>query len=470
MLRPWSLEIQLDKKSNTALYLQIADAIINAIKSGKLSSGNALPGSRQLAVLLHVNRNTVIEALDVLTAEGWLITMDRKGTFVADVLPESGLEKKQQQKANTTEEEIKPHLVFDDGLPDSRLAPMTDLARAYREIFNRKSRWQIMGYSNEFGNTEFRKAIAQMLNFKRGMNISLDQICITRGSQMAMYLAAHSLFSKGDFVMIENPGYQPAWKAFENAGAALLPVSITPDGLNLDEVEQYLKKYNAIKAIYVTPHHQFPTTVTMSPKKRLKLIELSNKYGFTIIEDDYDHEFHFGQRPILPISSYETAQNFIYIGTLSKIVAPALRIGYLVSTPERIEKVGEHRKIIDVQGDNIMEEAVLHLINEGIIKRHLKKTNLIYKAKRDYFESLCKQHLKDKITFTKPEGGLAFWIVPNATIDLPFVCQQLLAKGIKIMNPENFSCTNSASGFRLGYASLTEQQMEQGIIALSEYL
>ena len=470
MLRPWSLEIQLDKKSNTALYLQIADAIINAIKSGKLSSGNALPGSRQLAVLLHVNRNTVIEALDVLTAEGWLITMDRKGTFVADVLPESGLEKKQQQKANTTEEEIKPHLVFDDGLPDSRLAPMTDLARAYREIFNRKSRWQIMGYSNEFGNTEFRKAIAQMLNFKRGMNISLDQICITRGSQMAMYLAAHSLFSKGDFVMIENPGYQPAWKAFENAGAALLPVSITPDGLNLEEVEEYLKKYNAIKAIYVTPHHQFPTTVTMSLKKRLKLIELSNKYGFTIIEDDYDHEFHFGQRPILPISSYETAQNFIYIGTLSKIVAPALRIGYLVSTPERIEKVGEHRKIIDVQGDNIMEEAVLHLINEGIIKRHLKKTNLIYKAKRDYFESLCKQHLKDKITFTKPEGGLAFWIVPNATIDLSFVCQQLLAKGIKIMNPENFSCTNSASGFRLGYASLTEQQMEQGIIALSEYL
>ena len=470
MLRPWSLEIQLDKKSNTALYLQIADAIINAIKSGKLSSGNALPGSRQLAVLLHVNRNTVIEALDVLTAEGWLITMDRKGTFVADVLPESGLEKKQQQKANTTEEEIKPHLVFDDGLPDSRLAPMTDLARAYREIFNRKSRWQIMGYSNEFGNTEFRKAIAQMLNFKRGMNISLDQICITRGSQMAMYLAAHSLFSKGDFVMIENPGYQPAWKAFENAGAALLPVSITPDGLNLDKVEEYLKKYNAIKAIYVTPHHQFPTTVTMSLKKRLKLIELSNKYGFTIIEDDYDHEFHFGQRPILPISSYETAQNFIYIGTLSKIVAPALRIGYLVSTPERIEKVGEHRKIIDVQGDNIMEEAVLHLINEGIIKRHLKKTNLIYKAKRDYFESLCKQHLKDKITFTKPEGGLAFWIVPNDTIDLPFVCQQLLAKGIKIMNPENFSCTNSASGFRLGYASLTEQQMEQGIIALSEYL
>lgn len=471
MLRPWQLEIQLDKKSNTALYLQIADAIINAIKSGKLSSGNALPGSRQLAGLLHVNRNTVIEALDVLIAEGWLITIDRKGTFVADLLPDIGLGKKLEQKINTKEDEVKPNLIFDDGLPDSRLAPMTDLARAYREIFNRKSRWQIMGYSNEFGNTEFRKAIAQMLNFKRGMNVSLDQICITRGSQMAMYLAAHSLFSKGDYVMIENPGYKPAWKAFENAGATLLPVSVSGDGLNIDEVEKYLKKYNTIKAIYVTPHHQFPTTVTMSLKKRLKLIDLSNQYGFTIIEDDYDHEFHFGQRPVLPISSYESAQNFVYIGTLSKIVAPALRIGYLVSTAKNIEKVGEHRKIIDVQGDNIMEEAVLHLINEGIIKRHLKKTNLIYKTKRDYFENLCNQYLKDKITFSKPEGGLAFWIIPKSEIDMAFVCRQLLSKGIKIMNPENFSFTTDlVSGLRLGYASLTEQQMEEGIIALSEYL
>lgn len=470
MLRPWPLEIQLNKKCDTALYLQIADAIINAIKSGKLTAGNALPGSRQLAGLLHVNRNTVIEALDVLIVEGWLITMDRKGTFVADVLPEIILNQKQKEVAKLPQDPVKPYLVFDDGLPDSRLAPMTDLARAYREIFNRKSRWQIMGYSNEFGASEFRKAIAQMLNFKRGMNITPEQICVTRGSQMAMYLAAHSLFSQGDCVMIENPGYKPAWKAFENAGATLLPVTVEKDGLNLDEVEVYLKSHKNIKAIYVTPHHQFPTTVTLSLKKRLKLIELSNLYGFTIIEDDYDNEFHFAQRPVLPISSYESAKHFVYVGTLSKIVAPALRIGYLVSTTNIIQKVGEHRKIIDVQGDNIMEEAVLHLINEGIIKRHLKKTNLIYKAKRDYFETICKQYLKGKATFIKPEGGLAFWIVPNLNIDIETVYQQLKNKGITIMNPVNFSFDSTIQGFRLGYASLTEKQMEEGIMALSEYL
>lgn len=470
MLRPWQFEIHLDKKSDKALYLQIADAIINAVKSGKLTSGNALPGSRQLAGLLNVNRNTVIEALDVLIAEGWLITMDRKGTFIADILPEISPNKKAETQVNIAVESHKPHLVFDDGLPDSRLAPMNDLARAYREIFNRKSRWQIMGYSNELGNIEFRKAIVQMLNFKRGMNVSLDEICITRGSQMAMYLAAHCLLSKGDYVIIENPGYKPAWEAFENAGASLLPVSVTKDGLDLEEVENHLKKHSSVKAIYVTPHHQFPTTVTMSLKKRLKLIELSNQYGFTIIEDDYDNEFHFGQRPILPISSYNNAKNFIYIGTLSKIVAPALRIGYVASSSQNIEKIANHRRIIDVQGDNIMEEAVLHLINEGKIKRHLKKTNLIYKAKRDHFENLCKLHLKDKITFIKPEGGLAFWIVPNKIVDSETVCTELLSKGIKLMVPEKFSFGTPINGFRLGYASLTEEQMEEGIKALSKYL
>ena len=469
MLRPWPLEIQLDKKSDKAIYLQIADAVIDAIKTGKLVSGNALPGSRQLAELLKVNRNTVVEALDVLIAEGWLVTIDRKGTFVTQSLPQiNHQENKKDLKIKI--EESKSFLVFDDGLPDSRLAPMNDLARAYRELFSRKSRWQIMGYSSELGNLEFRKSIAQMLNFKRGMSISHDQICITRGSQMAMYLASHCILKSGDFVLVENPGYKPAWEAFENAGATLLPVNVNSDGLDIDQVEKYLEKHSGIKAIYVTPHHQFPTTVTLSLEKRLKLIELSNQYNFTIIEDDYDNEFHFVQRPILPISSYSVLKNYIYIGTFSKIVAPALRIGYLASSHENIQKIGNHRKIIDVQGDNIMEEAILNLINEGKIKRHLKKANLVYKNKRDYFESLLNEHLKNKITFTKPEGGLAFWIVPKEEIDVLEVFEKLKSQGIQIMSPNRFSFDETIKGFRLGYASLSEKQMEEGISVLSKLL
>ena len=309
-----------------------------------------------------------------------------------------------------------------------------------------------------------------MLNFKRGMSISHDQICITRGSQMAMYLASHCILKSGDFVLIENPGYKPAWETFENSGAKLLPIDVESDGLNIDQVEEYLQTHQNIKAIYVTPHHQFPTTVTLSLKKRLKLIELSNQYNFTIIEDDYDNEFHFGQRPILPVSSYSALRNYVYIGSFSKVVAPALRIGYLVSSQENIQKIGNHRKIIDVQGDNIMEEAILNLINEGKIKRHLKKANLIYKSKRDFFESILNQHLKNKINFTKPEGGLAFWIVPKAEIDVLNIYEKLKSQGIQIMSPDRFSFDKTIKGFRLGYASLSEKQMEEGIKALAKFL
>jgi len=470
MLRPWKLEIVLNSSSDKAIYLQIADAVIDAIKSGKLISGNALPGSRQLASLLSVNRNTVIEAIDVLLAEGWLVAVERKGTFISEALPEKLNLNDNKLPINKEVEVSKPSLHFDDGLPDSRLAPMNELARAYRQIFSRKSRWQIMGYSNEFGDIEFRKSIVQMLNFKRGMNVTINEICITRGSQMAMYLASHSIFTTGDCVMIENPGYKPAWHAFQNAGAKLLPINVDKDGLIVDEVEEYLKNGTIIKAIYVTPHHQFPTTVTLSLKRRLQLIKLSNQYDFYIIEDDYDNEFHFGQRPILPLSSFETARNYVYIGTLSKIVAPALRIGYLVSSTEIIQKVGKHRKMIDVQGDNIMEEAILQLINDGDIKRHLKRTSLVYKAKRDYFESICDLYLKDKATYNKPDGGLAFWIVPNSNVNVNEVAEKLLKQGIKIMVPQSFSFDETIIGFRLGYASLTEGQIKSGLLALSQYL
>lgn len=473
MLRKWNFELQLDEKSDKAIYLQIADAIIKDIHSGRLKPGDALPGSRNLAQLLKVNRNTVVEALNVLLIEGWLVSKERQGTFVADALPDF----KAAKKSNLVTTVIKDtanrhyHIQFDDGHPDSKIAPVTELARAYRQIFNQKARWQMMGYGNELGDLEFRKAIVQMLNHQRGMQINEQNVCITRGSQMAMYLTAQSLFTKGDYVLIENPGYKPAWKAFENAGATLLPVSVDKDGLVIDEVIAYLKSGKKIKAIYVTPHRQYPTTVTLSLTRRLELIKLSNKYGFTIIEDDYDNEFHFGYRPVFPLSSFIELKNYVYIGTMSKVVAPALRIGYLASNDGGlIEKAGNLRKIIDVQGDSIMEQAVLQLVKDGTIKRHIKKATNHYKFKRDFMTTLLNKHIKNKATYVIPEGGLAFWIAPNKQMDWLQVSEKLKNKGIKIITPDTYSFNETINGIRLGYGSLSEKDLEEGIMALAKML
>lgn len=473
MLRKWNFEIHLDEESDKAIYLQIADAIIKDIHSGRLKSGDALPGSRNLAQLLEVNRNTIVKALNVLTIEGWLISKEREGTFIADNLSDFKEVQTSKDVAADIEKTLAKHLhlQIDDGHPNSKIAPITELARAYRQIFNQKARWQMMGYGNELGDLEFRKTIVQMLNHQRGMHVSEQNICITRGSQMAMYLTAQCLFTEKDCVIIENPGYKYAWDAFEHSGARLLPASVDKDGLIIDDVVGYLKSGKNIKAVYITPHRQYPTTVTLSLKRRLQLIQLSNDYGFTIIEDDYDNEFHFGYRPVLPLSSFTELKNYVYIGTMSKVVAPALRIGYLISKDSSlIEKVGALRKIIDVQGDSIMEKAVLQLIKDGTIKRHIKKASIYYKSKRDFTAKLLKKHIKDKASFTIPDGGLAFWIVPQKEVDWEVISKKLQIKGIKIITPNSYSFDTTVNGIRLGYGSLTEKELEESIVALAKVL
>lgn len=473
MIRPWKLEFEINKKLEKAIYLQIADTVIADIRSGRLKQGDTLPGSRNLAQLLHINRNTVVEAYQVLINEEWVISKERKGIFVSENL--SVLQEKLSRRATDTDKNpvafSQAMVNFDDGHPDSKIAPVTELARAYRQIFNRKAKWQMMGYGNEHGDIEFRKAISRMLNHQRGMHINENELSITRGSQMALFLTAQNLLKPGDEVIVENPGYKRAWKAFEYAGAKLLPAAVDQDGIHIGGVEQLLVDYKNIKAIYLTPHRQYPTTVTLSLARRLQLIKLANKHDITIIEDDYDNEFHFGYRPTLPVSSFPELNRYVYVGTLSKVVAPALRIGYLASKdPNLIQKIGDLRKIIDVQGDVIMEQAVLQLIQEGAVKKHIKKATVHYKHKRDLVHSFLEKDLKDVANFTLPEGGLAFWIVPKENLDWDAVTASLFEKNINIIHPKQYSSDHIINGFRLSYGSLSEEQLEDSIKIIAQVL
>lgn len=470
MLRPWKLEFEIDKKLDKAVYLQIADTIIGDIRSGRLKPGDTLPGSRNLATMLKINRNTVVEAYQVLMNEEWVISKERKGIFVSDQLPALH-ENRHERLPDVLDHPVKGYgtmVNFDDGHPDSKIAPVTELARAYRQIFGIKAKWQMMGYGDEHGDIEFRKMISQMLNHQRGMQIQEQEISITRGSQMAMFLTAQSLLTSGDYIIVEDPGYQPAWQAFEYAGAQLLPVFVDEEGINVEAIEKLLSQHTNIKAIYITPHRQYPTMVTLSLSRRLRLIELANQHEITIIEDDYDNEFHFGYRPILPISSFPELNNYVYVGTLSKVVAPALRIGYLATkNQDLLQKIGNLRKIIDVHGDVIMEQAVLQLIKEGAVKKHIRKATAHYKNKRDFVYSLLNKHMKEVAHFNLPEGGLAFWIVPKVELDWDKVVSSLLEKNIKIIHPKQYS-RNKVNGFRLSYGSVSEEQLEQSIPIIAE--
>lgn len=465
------LKTIIDKSQKKAIYIQIADSIIEFIKNGTLKSREIMPSTRQIAGELHVNRNTVVQAFDILSIEGWIISEERKRTYVSDKIQISPSVKREIQQKQTAEIYRKDLIFFDDGLPDVSCAPMKELARAYRRIFNRKARWQVMNLASELGDEKFRDLISNMLNQNRGMKTSLPEICITRGSQMALFLTAHCLLKKGDIILVENPGFKPAWKTFEHAGAQIIPIPVDEEGIDVERIESIIKKKN-ITAIYLTPHHQYPTTVTLSLSRRLKLIELSNLHDFKIIEDDYDNEFHFLQRPIMPISSYDnmSKNNYIYIGTLSKLIAPAIRVGYIAASPDFINKVGHLRKIIDIQGDTIMEQSIMELIADGDIRRHQRKMLSHYERKRDFFAMLLDNYLHDKITYKKPDGGLAFWIKPLDDIDLFNIKQKANARLISFYTPDRFSFDSPITGLRFGYASLSESDLEKGIKTWSTIL
>jgi len=309
-----------------------------------------------------------------------------------------------------------------------------------------------------------------MLAHDRGLAAGKERLMITRGSQMALYLTAHAIIEKGDRVAVEDPGYAPAWATFAQCGAKLLPVKADDGGICVDALEKLCAR-GKLKAVYVTPHHQFPTTASLKIDRRLRLIEMSNRYGFAIIEDDYDHEFHFASKSLMPLASYAGAANVIYISSLSKIVAPAVRIGYVLGPESLIQTMAGIRKLVDVQGDNVMEHAIAELMEEGAIRKHSRRAYNVYRERRESMKRLLLQHLGDKVDFTKPEGGLAYWVGKKRPRDTRGLAAQLLQKGVWVMPTEPFSFGGKAlNALRLGYASLTETELESGLITINRLL
>lgn len=480
MLRPWQTILDIDFSCEIAVYRQIAEGIISEIRKGRLRPGTALPGSRALADAVGVNRKTVVLAYEELLAEGWAESEEKKGTFVARKLP---VGKKQKPRIadpfsfndHASLVPVQPGtppgmIVFDDGLPDVRLAPMQELASAYKRIFQQKARWCRLGYGHEQGEEKLRTALANMLAHKRGISTGPDHICLTRGSQMALYLTAHTLVSPGDAVVMETPGYPPAWQTFRAAGAELIALGVDDKGLMIDGLEKICKT-RRLKAVYVTPHHQFPTTVSMKMERRLQLLELSNRYGFAIIEDDYDHEYHFGVRSLLPLAGQEEAANVIYIGSLSKLVAPAIRLGFVSGPPAFIASVARLRGIIDRQGDVIMELALAELMESGAINRHARRAHQVYAERWAFMDRCVRTYLADHVSYRKPEGGLAYWLELRHATDMEVLRQRLQGKGVSVIPTGHFSFDgNAPHALRLGYASLTSDMLEEGVHIIAAQL
>ncbi|MBK8955132.1 MAG: PLP-dependent aminotransferase family protein [Saprospiraceae bacterium] len=478
---PWKTMIEIDSRSHVSIYLQIANCIIKGIKSGVIKPNLKMPSSRELCSLLKVHRKTVVNAYSELDAQGWITSKPYSGTFVSENLPvttpvkfssihyrllnvdQTEYKIKVNDQLHTPSGTFREMIGFHDG-PDVRLVPTTELSRAYRRVLNRKAGFLNLSYVDVEGKQLLKKVLSEDMNVSRGMNTTPNNVFITRGSQMAIYMLSEVLLQKDDLVIVGEVDYYYACKSFTHAGAKLVKIKIDDQGIDVDQIESICKK-RKIRAVYVTAHHHFPTTVTLSAARRMKLLSLSEQYGFIILEDDYDYDFHYQSNPILPVASADRRGMVVYIGTLSKTIAPAFRIGYIAAPVNLIKELAKLRQIIDVQGDPLLEQAIAELFVEGEIRRHMKKALKEYKQRRNHMCALLNDKLGEAIDFKMPDGGLAIWAKYDKKINLPELSAKLREKGIVLSSGlvHDALAEKKLNSNRMGFGWMNIKETEKAI-------
>lgn len=476
-----------DRSIGRAVYLQLADALLSLIKSGKLRSGQKLPGSRELSALLKINRITAAKAYEELQMQGWLESAVGRGTFVsnhiADHHPETlktisptsskiaGFLFQPRDYPHSILETPITDLHLDDGYPDPRLAPLKEFYRAYRNQLTRSGLYPKFGnYGNPAGPYSYRQAIAEYLNTTRGLKTTAENILSVRGTLMGINLICNALISPGDIVVSEVPGWRRAEHNFLHAGAKLIGVPVDEHGLMVDELRKICKKQK-IRMVYVTPHHQYPTTVSLRIDRRLELLRLANEYGFIIFEDDYDFDFHFKHRPLLPLASADENGMVIYCGSFSKSFSPAFRMGYLVAAENVIEHLAKVRILLDRQGDHVLDNTMADLLNEGTVQRYLRKTISVYQERRDFFCDLLSNELKTAVKFTIPKGGMSVWTAFDKTINLEKLSKNAYREGLHLSDGKTHQYANySANAIRLGFASSSKEDLSKSIAIIKRLI
>ncbi|MBE9601923.1 PLP-dependent aminotransferase family protein [Pedobacter sp. MC2016-24] len=470
---PFDRIVKIDKDLNIPVYRQIAVAIINAIRNSVLKAGTHLPGSRELAKILGVHRKTVIAAYEELNAQDWIVIVPRKQVSVAEHIPvlkpqdwsQSQLKKSYKNEFSLPFRTVEKSglsvgitsvfdIIIDDGHPDVGLSPIDDLLKTYRTLASRKHSVKDAHIGTEQGTLKLRKELVSYLSETRGLNITAENILITHGAQMSIYLSSQLLLNNSTKIIIGKPNYLIANNAFKETGTNIIEVDVDNDGIDVYAIEELCKKIK-IDAVYVIPHHHYPTTVMLSVERRMKLLELSNEFLFTIIEDDYDYDYHYSSSPYLPLASADHNGNVIYIGSFSKMLDPAIRIGFMVAPQNFVTQCTALRNAIDVGGDGYMQNALAMMIKDGELKRHIKKAKKIYHSRRDHLDTLLREKLGEYITYWLPTGGMAIWIklLPQYPIGHLEVMNGLKIKRISI----------AQNAFRFGFASMDEKELENAV-------
>jgi GntR family transcriptional regulator/MocR family aminotransferase len=479
--------------TDAPLYQQLYTHMQAAILSGELKGGTKLPSTRALADELSISRNTVLNAYGQLMAEGYLESVEGSGTFVAQVLPDLLLTTPGRRRAPTAgrrgAESRPPRLSERARLQlaapqiaaasppsgDGRARPfrfgMPALDAFPYELWSRlvvrgarRMPGGAFSYQGAAGYPPLREAIAAHVTVSRRVHCTPEQIIIVSGAQGALDLAAQMLINAGDPVWMEDPGYFGARGALLGAGAQIVPVPVDQDGLVVDAG---LARAPQARLAYITPSHQFPLGVTLSLPRRLALLEWAARADAYILEDDYDSEYRFAGRPLAALQGLATGEagRVIYIGTFSKTLFPALRIGYLILPPPLVEPFLTVRRLVDTQPPMLEQLALTDFIVEGHFRRHLRRMRRLYAERR---AALLEAVRRLPLDVESPEAGLhcVGWL-PDG-MDEHSLVRQAAAHGLNLWPVSSFSVEPLArKGLVLGYGEYRVPEIKDGVRRLA---
>lgn len=460
--------VNIDKKSDQPLMRQLYGQIRHLILDGQLAPAEKLPSTRQLAADLGISRSTVLEAYNQLIAEGYLHGNHGSGTVVAsgiDVFsrpPESAAKKR---AATATKEKAPSTAVIDfqSGVIDSSRFPLSDWKKAYQRCLDQVPA-AAFRYHPSAGVLSLRQTIADYLRRTRGLACDPDQIMIVSGSTQGLALIAALFCDQQQPVLIEDPTHPGLRQIIEHAKLNLIGIPVDDQGLITD----LLAPHPAPAFIYTTPSHQYPLGGILPIQRRQKLIQYAIANDTYLLEDDYDSEFRFEGQPVS--SLYELSPDrVIYLGTFSKILTPAIRLGYLILPDQLIEPYLDLKKYSDVHTEALTQYALAEFIDSGGLEKHIWKMKKIYAKKRQHLIAELSRCYTDQFKIKGHAAGLHMVVHFNGVVfDAPRL-NRINSRQVRVYPINNYVFGNTApygSDILLGYAHLTFAEITTGITRL----
>lgn len=451
------------------VYQKVYSDTIAKIKNGFLKSGDLLPSTRDLAKTYRCHRFSVMKVFQDLIAEGWIESSERSRYRVSSKIPiissdaarktivTKDLSQKAKPLPNFDLERTRYRIEFWGGQPDLRLFPTDEFRRVLSNAL-KKAKPDQLNYGLTAGLNSCLKEVADYL--RKSRSLLEKEFIMTNGSQEALLLIAQAFIQPGDKIAIERKGYPPAWRLFESLGAKLIPIEVDSEGINTDDLQEKIKQYK-VKMIYVTPLHQYPTTVTLSPRRRQSLIQIAERNLIPILEDDYDHEFHYIGPPPSPLSS-ETSMG-IYVCSFSKILFPGVRLGAIGCHPNIVNQLSYQKYIISRQTDCLSQLGLSAWIKDGGFERHLRKMRRTYEDRYNFMQDRLREiQSESKIEWQVPTGGMSIWI--NLNKNSKKIADLAKKQNVFFQHESAMDYLKSTgTHLRIGFAGVNEKEIDEGL-------